>query len=271
MNASSEAIHAHHRPVAETWGSGGEAYDRISFYISDALSHAAQRLNAQPGERVLDVATGTGWTARNVAAYGAQVTAVDIAQPLLTAAEALSRHVRPSIDFQLADAEQLPFENRRFDRVISTFGAMFAANHHAVARELGRVCKPGGRLVMSTWASEGAVKDFFAVIGQFSDAPVPQPSPLAWGDPTHVGALLGDDFELTIEAGTNHSYNDNVADIWAAYRRGFGPIRQLAQALSPARAEAFRAAVDAYHAQYRTDDGLIHIHRDYRIIIGQRR
>jgi ubiquinone/menaquinone biosynthesis C-methylase UbiE len=73
MEASDHVIHAHHQPAATMWGRGGRNYDEVSFAISDALAHAAQRLNAREGERILDVATGTGWSARNVARRGAAV------------------------------------------------------------------------------------------------------------------------------------------------------------------------------------------------------
>jgi len=78
MEASDQIVRAHHQPAATMWGRGGRNYDEVSFAISDALAHAAQRLNARDGERILDVATGTGWSARNVARRGAVVTAVDI-------------------------------------------------------------------------------------------------------------------------------------------------------------------------------------------------
>ena len=80
-------ISDHHLAAAEMWGLGGSAYDDVSFAISDALAHAAQRLNAQPDQAILDVATGTGWSARNAARRGARVTAVDISAELLAAAE----------------------------------------------------------------------------------------------------------------------------------------------------------------------------------------
>ena len=145
----------HHQVAAGLWSLGGENYDEISFGVSDALAHAAQRLAPKANEQILDVATGTGWSARNVARAGARVTAVDIAADLLTAARELSAHVRPPIAFQLADAESLPFPDGHFDGVISTFGVMFARNHERAAAELARVCRKGGRLVLATWAPEG--------------------------------------------------------------------------------------------------------------------
>lgn len=124
----------------------------MSFAVSDALAHAAQRLNARAGERILDVATGTGWSARNVARTGAAVTGVDISGELLLAARELSGHLRPPIDFRQGDAECLPFDDGAFDGVISTFGVMFAVNQARAATELARVCRSGGRLALATWA-----------------------------------------------------------------------------------------------------------------------
>ena len=108
MKAGDPAILAHHQPAATMWGRGGKDYDEVSFAISDALAHAAQRLNARAGERILDVATGTGWSARNVARRGAVVTGVDIAPELLAAAADLSRHIRPPIEFRAWRCRKAP-------------------------------------------------------------------------------------------------------------------------------------------------------------------
>lgn len=257
-------------PAALMWGSGGRAYDDVSFAISDALKHGAERLAARPGEAVLDVATGTGWTARNIARHGAEVSAVDFARPLLDAARELSSHVRPKIAFHEADAERLPFEDGAFDRVISTFGVMFAADQRQAAAELARVCKPGGRLVLVNWVPGGSVERFFDLLGAHDVAPPPASSPLAWGDPARLQDLLGQSFELALEPGTNHAYYDDEAAIWEWYARGFGPVRSLLAKLDPASAAALRREVDAYHAAYRTEAGL-HVVRDYLVVIGRRR
>lgn len=271
MNDVNQAVLDHHRAAAHMWGLGGSAYDDISFVISDALAHGAQRLSPRPGEEVLDVATGTGWTARNLVRFGARVTAVDISADLLAAAKALAAHLEPGIDFRLADAERLPFEDARFDRVISTFGVMFAANQAQAAAELARVCKPGGRLVLVTWVPRGSVEAFFAVIGKHSDAPAPADSPLAWGAPEEVRRLLGGAFELTFERGVSHAYHDDPRHIWEWYARGFGPVRECIEALTPAGLEAFRRDVDAYHGHYLTEAGMLHIEREYLVTIGRRR
>jgi SAM-dependent methyltransferase len=255
--------------AASMWSRGGRHYDDISFAISDALGHAAQRLNARAGERVLDIATGTGWSARNAARAGATVTGIDIADDLLAAARELSAHLKPTITFLLADAERLPFEDGSFDAVISTFGVMFAGDQAAAAAGLARTCRAGGRLVLTTWAPAGAVAEFFRIIANYSDAP-PSSSPLAWGDPAHVERLLGRDFALKFETGVSNAYHASCADIWNWYIRGFGPLRQLAETLPPDQVEQLRHAVDTYHGHYTVPAGL-HVKREYLLILGERR
>lgn len=257
--------------AAHMWGLGGAAYDRVSFAISDALAHAAQRLNPKPGERHLDVATGTGWSARNLAAAGARVAAVDFSPALLEAARRLSAHLDPPIDFRLAEAERLPFEEAAFDGVISTFGVMFAAEPERAAAELARVCRPGGRLALATWAPDGSVAAFFGLIGAHTGAPPPEPSPLAWGDPERLQALLGTAFELDFEQGVSEAFHDDVDDVWSWYARGFGPVRQLVETLDAERLAAFRRDLEAYHRHYETPAGRLRIRREYLVTVGRRR
>ena len=264
------SVMPHHEEAALTWGLGGRAYDTISFGVSDALTHAAQRLSPGADESILDVATGTGWTARTIARSGASVTAVDISSELLSAAEELSAHLLPRITFHQADAEALPFPDASFDAVISTFGVMFAANHDQAARELARVCRPGGRLVLLVWDPQGSVADFLGIIGKYSPAPPPGPSPLDWGDPAHVRELLGQDFALTFEPGVNDHYLADEESAWQWYAQGFGPMKQVIESLPADRLADFKREIDAYHGKFRTDAGL-HVRREYLVILGQRK
>jgi SAM-dependent methyltransferase len=270
MQDGSTMIQTHHLAAAAMWGTGGRAYNEVSFAISDALAHAAPRLNARPGQSILNVGTGTGWSARNAARRGARLTAVDISTDLLAAARKLSAHVQPEIEFQLADAEALPFADASFDGVITTFGVMFAQDQDRAACELGRVCRPGGRLVVTAWISGGNVAEFFAILGRHTGAPPPPVSPLAWGDPGEAGRLLGPDFALVFERGQNHAHHDDVDAIWDWYARGFGPMRQILEGVDAARRKALKAEVDAYHAHYAGEAGL-RVTRDYLAIIGRRR
>src|SRR5262245_56829462 len=126
-------IETHNERAAAVWNAGGKDYDSISRGIADAIEHAVLRLNPQPGERILDLATGTGWTSRLIARRGAIVTGVDIADTLLEAARTKAQVEMLPIDYRRGDAESLPFEDEQFDAVISTFGIMFATRPEAAA------------------------------------------------------------------------------------------------------------------------------------------
>ena len=264
-----DAIQAHNQSAAALWTQGGAAYDEISFQVSDALAHAAQRLWPRAGDKVLDVATGTGWSARNAARWGASVTAVDIGEDLLVAARRLAAHISPAIDFQLADAEKLPFEDGAFDRVISTFGVMFAGGQEAAAGELARVCKAGGRLVLATWLPGSSVSEFFAIGVKHSGAQPPAPSPMAWGEPDHVTKLLGGDFALQFETAVSRTYYPDAEAMWNIFTSGFGPVRALAERLEGAALQAYRDDFFAFHEKFASAAGL-HMKREYLLVIGTR-
>lgn len=256
--------------AARFWGAGGRNYDQISFMVSDALGHAVQRLQPAPGEAILDVATGTGWTARNLARCGARVTAIDLSDELLQAARELSAQMQPAITFRQANAQQLPFETGQFDAVISTFGVMFAPDQRVAAQELARVCRKGGRLGLLTWDPAGSVTRFFEMTSKYSDDPPAAPSPMLWGDPEHVGSLLGDTFELSFEKGINRSYHPDGEQVAQLYETSFGPVRQLMKALDETQQRALRRDLVEFHEAYRTDAGLT-VERGYLSITGIRR
>ena len=109
-----KSIREHNLRAAALWGSGGKAYDRISRSVSGAIEHCVERLNPTIGERIADVATGTGWTSRAVARLGAQVVGFDIAEPLLDAAREIAQEQKLVIDYRLGDAEALPVGDTEF-------------------------------------------------------------------------------------------------------------------------------------------------------------
>lgn len=185
---TSQSIQTHNIKIAATWNAGGKEYDRISRTIADSIEHCIIRLAPQPGERILDVATGTGWTARRVAAQGATVTGVDLGADLIEAAKTAAAEARLTIDFRVADAEKLPFEDRRFDAVISTCGVMFVRDPKAAAAELARVCKKGGRIGLTTWPAGGTIDGLFKVMKPYMPEPPspPPPSPFDWGSRERV-------------------------------------------------------------------------------------
>ena len=261
----------HNTVAAEVWGQAGAAYDFISFGLADGLCHAVQMLWPRAEEHILDLATGTGWTARRVAELGARVTAVDIAEPLLAAARSEAAHLSERLTFQQADAEALPFADGAFDGVISTYGVIFAGRPDRAAAELARVTRPGGRLVLAAWrAAEGYIADFFTLIGRHSAAPPPEVSPMVWGDPDWLQETLGGAFELHTEPQTTTLYAPGAETLWRKYLAGFGPIAATHAALDAAGQAAFRQDFLDLHAPYRSGPGL-RIERHALLVRGSRR
>ncbi|UUZ71703.1 class I SAM-dependent methyltransferase [Polaromonas sp. P1(28)-8] len=165
------AIQTHNQRPAAVWSSGGPDYDQISRGISDSIDHCVLRLDPKPGESILDLATGTGWTSRVVARRGAGVTGVDIASELVAAAKARAETEGLAIDYRIGDAESLPFADGAFDGVISTCGVMFASRPEAAAAELARVTRRGGRIALTTWLNDSNVAKMFQVMKPYMAAP----------------------------------------------------------------------------------------------------
>ncbi len=269
---SEQTIQQHNLKAATVWNSGGPHYDKISETIFDAIEHCVIRLDPQTGERILDVATGTGWTARRLAARGAQVTGVDLGADLIEAAKDRAAAEQLKIDFQIGDAEALPFENKTFDAITSTFGVMFVSKPEAAAMELSRLCKPGGRVGLTTWPADGTIAGLFKVMKPYMAAPASPapPSPFEWGSRERVQQLLGDSFDLGFETGTTTLRVRSGEAAWELFVTGYGPTRALAASLDPQAREDLKRDFIAFHEQFRTDLGVA-MPRDYLVTIGIRK
>ena len=273
MNATLQGgIQPHNERPAAVWSAGGKDYDRISRGIADAIEHCVLRLNPQPGERILDLATGTGWTSRVVARSGAMVTGVDIAGALLDAARAKAEVDALPIDYQFGDAENLHFRDGAFDAVVSTFGIMFASRPEAAAEELARVCRKGGRIALTTWFSDGNLFKMFQVMKRYMPPPPspPPPSPFEWGRVERIRELLGGKFDLRFEKAVSYYREASGDAAWNTYSTGYGPTRSLAASLDPGRREALRNDFTDFHDGFATELGIC-VPREYWLTVGIRR
>jgi SAM-dependent methyltransferase len=255
----SEVVQPHNLKAQSVWNSPGGRYDEISRSIGDAIEHAVERLQPRAGERVLDLATGTGWGSRVIAQRfpGVKLTGADIADQMLDSARAAAASMKLDIDYRHADAEKLPFTDATFDRVVSTFGVMFVGRPEAAAAELARVVKKGGRVVLATWKHDSNLFHMFSVMKKFMPPPPqpPPPSPFEWGKYERLKELLSPSFELKFEEGTNHFRYGSGEQAWSLWANHYGPAKTLAANLDDARREEFRRDMIAWHETFPSDLG----------------
>jgi ubiquinone/menaquinone biosynthesis C-methylase UbiE len=179
-----------------------------------------------PGQRVLDVAAGTGNTAIRAALAGAEVVASDFAPENFEAGRREAKTQGVELEWVEADAEALPFGAGEFDVVTSSFGAIFAPHHQAVADEMLRVCRPGGTVGMLNFTPEGLISDFFGALAPYMPLPPPgaQPPPL-WGSEEHVRELFGDrlgSLEMTRSEYVERA--ESPRDYRELFKQAFGPV-----------------------------------------------
>ena len=186
--SATDTIKQRHRA---RWASGD--YPTIARVVAPVSEHLVSACGVREGQRVLDVAAGTGSSAIPAAKTGAEVIASDLTPEFFDVGRAAAAEAGVELEWIEADAEALPFGDSSFDVVMSAIGAMFAPHHDAVARELLRVTKPGGTIGMANWTPEGLIGQMFGVLRPYAPPPPPgaQPPPL-WGSEDHVRELLGD-------------------------------------------------------------------------------
>jgi 2-polyprenyl-3-methyl-5-hydroxy-6-metoxy-1,4-benzoquinol methylase len=171
--------------VRATWDAGD--YAACSERIADVGELVAARASVEPGMRVLDVACGTGNAAIPAARSGARVTGLDLAPKMLEQARVKAETAGLEIEWVEGDAEELPFEDGSFDRVLSIFGHMFAPRHERVADEMVRVCRKGGKIVTATWAADGLFGAMSAAAASYLPPPPDYASPpVLWGREEYV-------------------------------------------------------------------------------------
>jgi SAM-dependent methyltransferase len=189
IDEADKALKAKHRAM---WASGD--YPTLAHDLIWSLgARVVEAVDIRPGERVIDIAAGSGNAAIPAALRGADVVATDLTPELFGEGHRRAEEAGAQLEWRPADAEALPFRDDEFDVAISTVGVMFAPHHGRSAAEILRVVRPGGRVGLISWTPQGFIGQLFAALKPFN-APLPegaQPAPL-WGDEAHVRALFGD-------------------------------------------------------------------------------
>jgi ubiquinone/menaquinone biosynthesis C-methylase UbiE len=265
MTTTIDSIQADHALKAKqraVWASGD--YPAVAREIIPALGRVlVGACGIRAGQRVLDVAAGTGNAAIPAAELGAKVTASDLTPELLDAGRALAVAHGVDLDWRQADVEALPWSAASFDVVMSCVGVMFAPNHQRSAHEMVRVCRPGGTIGLISWTPQGFIGQMLATMKPYAPTPPAgsQPPPL-WGQEEHATAL----FDGTVsDVHTRRQFLrvDHFAtaeDFLDYFKTHYGPTiavyRHLAE--DPGRAaELDRGLVELANRQHQGGDGLV--------------
>jgi ubiquinone/menaquinone biosynthesis C-methylase UbiE len=254
-----------------TWAAGD--YSQIAQGIRTVADHVVRSARIRAGERVLDVACGTGNTALMARARGAAVTGLDLTPELLAVAEKrAAEEGYDDITWKAGDAENLPFADGSFDVVVSSCGLMFAPDQQKVADEVARVTRRGGRIAIQAWTREGGLGRMFAVTGKYVAPPPGVPSPFEWGDETKVRQMFGAAFrDYRFERYDCPEFADAPEQIADLFLDRYGPTHRAFQSLPPEKAAAYRNdLIDLYRSYVTPADGKVRWGREYIITLATR-
>jgi SAM-dependent methyltransferase len=227
------------------------------------------------GQRVLDVAAGTGNASIPAAQAGADVVASDLTPELFEAGRARAAAAGVELEWVEADAHDLPFEDESFDTVISSIGVMFAPFHQTAADELVRVCRPGGTIGLLSWTPEGMIGALFRAMGQFMPPPPPgaQPPP-QWGSEEHLRELFDGkvEFETLQREMLDITAFERPDDYGEHFKGRYGPtIAARANAEKEGRAEEFDQAMSDFCEEWNRGSAEdARFEKEYLIAIGRK-
>jgi ubiquinone/menaquinone biosynthesis C-methylase UbiE len=217
-----------------TWASGD--YATIGTRLQIVGESLAEAVDLRADERVLDVAAGNGNATLAAARRFARVTSTDYVPDLLEKGAARARAEGLDIEFQVADAEALPFDDGSFDVVLSTFGAMFAPEPRKAAQELKRVVRRGGRIGMANWTPDGFVGELFRTIAAHMPPPAGLPSPMLWGSEPTIVELFGPEATDMRCVRRQYNFRYRSAAHWIEeFHDFYGPLHKAYLALDSAR------------------------------------
>jgi ubiquinone/menaquinone biosynthesis C-methylase UbiE len=243
----------------ETWALGN--FGEMAVFTAQPAGHLVRFAVVRPGQKVLDVGTGTGVVAVTAARLGAETTGLDLTPELLEQARQNASVAQLSIEWKEGDAESLPFPDATFDAVLSQFGHMFAPRPDVAVKEMLRVLKPGGRIAFATWPPEQLIGRAFSLIAGYIPPPADIAPPVLWGDVTRVRERLGNAVkDLVFERGymTIPTLSPQHLMTWQMVK--LGPMVRAVAALQkePSKLESYLKESADLIASYTVDNIVRH-------------
>jgi SAM-dependent methyltransferase len=246
-------------------------YDPIADMLRPAAQDLVDAAAISAGQEVLDVGAGTGNLALIAASEGASVVASDLTPEMVEKGRARAAAEGVDIEWVVADAEDLPFDDERFDCVASVFGAIFAPRPEVMIKELFRVVRPGNTVALTAWGDYGPQAEVFKTFDRFRPMPSGVPKPSLWGDEDVVRERL-EPYANTIRAdrvAIPWSY-DSFEQMWEAFAKN-GPLVALRQGVGEDAFAEVRDDVRAVVDRYTGPDGRVRADADYLRIVARKR
>jgi ubiquinone/menaquinone biosynthesis C-methylase UbiE len=255
----------------QVWSAGD--FSLVAIPLVVVSEHLCETVDLRAGQRVLDVACGSGNTAIAAARRNTSVDGIDYVPALLERARERAQAERIEIEFREGDAEALPFPDGAFDVVLSTFGNMFAPDHRRSAAELLRVCRPGGRIGLACWTPDGKIGEMFRLVTQVNPPPAGLQPPMLWGTEAHLRDLFGEAIsDLQVTPRTFFMRYQSPEHWLEFHQTHFGPLHSAFGQLAPDDQQRFAKEMLQWlnASNIATDDTLV-IPCDYLEIVATRR
>ncbi|HYJ34771.1 MAG TPA: class I SAM-dependent methyltransferase [Rhizomicrobium sp.] len=248
-----------------TWASGDFAV--IGTTLQIVGEELCEAIDLRSGQQVLDVAAGNGNAALAAARRWCVVTASDYVPALLDRARERALGERLKLNFEIADAEALPFSDESFDAVMSTFGAMFTPDHAKPAKEMLRVCRDGGKIGLANWTPDGFIGELFKAVGRYLPPPAGMKSPALWGTRPHLLDLFpGAPCKTEVK---HFMFRYRSPDHWLdTFRSYYGPVLKAFESLDAEAGRALEADIKALIKWFnRAGDGTMVVPGEYLQVV----
>ncbi|MEO8187820.1 MAG: class I SAM-dependent methyltransferase [Burkholderiaceae bacterium] len=249
------------------WSSGD--YAIVGTTLQIVGEELCEALDIRAGQKVLDVAAGNGNVALAAARRGCDVIATDYVPALLEKAAERAAAERLQIDFREADAEALPFQDRSFDVVVSTFGVMFTPDQEKAATELIRVCKSGGKIGLANWTPEGFIGQLFKTIGKHLPPPAGVKSPALWGTQARITEMFAAQASSINSVPRNFAFRYRSPQHWLdIFKTYYGPLLKAFAGLQPPAQAALTSDIIALIDRFnRSGDGSMVVPSEYLEVV----